>query len=180
MRWLKLLLTIFSAHFRGRISPEEPSEIHFSVWLTDVDASIMNHATMMTVMEMGRMDLMVRSGFFGLARKEKWYFPARSISVQFIRPLKVFQKATLFTKVFHVDEKWMYIEQKIVRNDKVIAVCIVKGTVKKGKESIPPHVIAKELGFSMLPAEGQEVIDALTTNDEFVYRRLAAENHAIG
>lgn len=173
MRWLRLLATIFLAHFRSKISPQDTSTTNFRVWLTDVDASVMNHATMMTAMEMGRIDLMVRSGFFKLARKKKWYFPSRSISVQFIRPLKVLQKATLLTKVFHIDGKWIYIEQKIVRRSKVIAICIVKSIVKQGTETIPPMLIAEELGFSELPTEGKEVVDALVVKDDLVYQRLA-------
>ena len=78
MRWLRLLFAIFSAKYRSKLTITEESNITFRVWLTDVDASIMNHATMMTVMEMGRIDFMVRSGFFKLARQNKWYFPLRT------------------------------------------------------------------------------------------------------
>lgn len=78
MRWLRLLTALVSAHFRDGISPGDESEVKFRVWITDVDASIMNHATMLTVMETGRIDYMVRSGFFRLAIKNRWYFPAQN------------------------------------------------------------------------------------------------------
>lgn len=132
----------------------------------------MNHAAMMTAMEMGRVDVMVRSGFLKLARKKKWYFPSRSISVQFIRPLKLFHEAILTTRVFHVDERWIYIEQKITRQAKDFAICIVKGTVEKERERISTAEMAKALNISNLPAEGKQVVESYETENNLIYQRL--------
>jgi acyl-CoA thioesterase FadM len=175
MRWLRLIYALLSARFRCKLSINGESRIPFAVWLTDIDASVMNHAAMMTVMEMGRIDFMVRSGFFKLARIKKWYFPSRSISVQFIRPLKLFQKATLTTRIFHVDDHWIYIEQKIVRHDKLIAACIVKSTVKKGRETVPTSEIAKILELGEMPKEGREVVEAMEQENNLASQRLSEE-----
>jgi hypothetical protein len=64
MRWLRLSIALFSAKHKSKLSITDVSEIKFRVWLTDIDVSIMNHAAMMTVMEMGRIDYIVRTGFF--------------------------------------------------------------------------------------------------------------------
>ncbi len=115
---------------------------------------------------------MVRSGFLKLARKKKWYFPSRSISVQFIRPLKLFHEAILTTRVFHVDERWIYIEQKITRQAKDFAICIVKGTVEKERERISTAEMAKALNISNLPAEGKQVVESYETENNLIYQRL--------
>ena len=172
MRWLRLSIALFSAKHKSKLSITDVSEIKFRVWLTDIDASIMNHAAMMTVMEMGRIDYMVRSGFFKLARRKKWYFPSRSISVQFIRPLKFFQTANVTTRVFNVDKNWIYIEQKIIRKGKIIAICIVKSTVKKGKITVSTNEISKELKIGELPTEGKNVIESYEKENYLVYKRL--------
>ena len=172
MRWFRLFPTIFAARNRSKLSISEESNLTFRVWPTDIDVSIMNHAAIMTVMEMGRIDYMVRTGFFKLARKKKWYFPIRGISAQFIRPLKLFQKANLITRVFHVNESWFYIEQKIIRKGKIIAICIVKATVKKGKISVSTNEILKELNIVELPIEGKNIIDSYEKENNLVYKRL--------
>jgi acyl-CoA thioesterase FadM len=159
MRWLRLLLALVFAKFRPKLAVTGTSLVRFSVWLTDIDASIMNHAAMMTVMEAGRIDLMVRSGFFNLARKEKWYFPTSAISVQFYRPLKTFQKALLSTQVVQVSSSAIYLEQKITRGEKLIAKCIVKATVKKGRAVLDIPAIIRQLGDG-LPAGAPALIDA--------------------
>ena len=175
MRWIRLILAIYSAKYRSKLSISEESNITFRVWFTDVDASVMNHAPMMTVMEMGRIDFMVRTGFFKLAREKKWYFPSRSMSVQFIRPLKLFQKANLTTRLFYVDERWLFTEQKIIRHGKDIAICIAKNTVKKGRETISTNEIAKALDFGIFPTEGKEIIDSYEKENNLVYKRLCGK-----
>lgn len=118
MRLLRLLLALLLAKFRSSLEVNETSTKSFRVWLNDNDASIMNHAAILTVFETGRIDLMVRTGFFTIARKKKWFFPSSGIYVQFFRPLKVFQKAVLLTRVFHVTDYSIYTEQRIIRDGK--------------------------------------------------------------
>ena len=160
MRWIRLLSALMIARGRSRLPVTGESSLSFRVWLTDIDISIMNHAAILTVMEAGRIDFMVRCGFFQLAKRRKWYFVSAALSVQYFRPLKVFQKATLSTKVFHVEDPWIYIEQKISRNGKDIAFCIVKSKVKKGRETISAFAIIRELGSDELPQEGKELVEA--------------------
>jgi acyl-CoA thioesterase FadM len=177
MRWLRLINTIFFSFFRGNLSSiTDESVINFRVWVTDVDLSVMNNAAMMVVLEMGRLDLIMRSGFYKLALKSKWYFPTRSFNIQFLRPLKVFQKAQLRTRVFYMDERWIYMEQKIVRGQKDIAICISKNTVKKGRETVSTAKIAKALGFSKIPTEGKNIIQMTEKGENLIYRRMTTTN----
>ena len=172
MRWLRLISALVAAKFRKKLSISEESNISFRVWLTDVDVSIMNHVSMMTVMEMGRLDFMVRLGFLRLATKKKWYAPLSSVSAQFLRPMKLFQKATLTTRVFHADNKWIYFEQKIVRKDKKIAVCLGKATVKEGRQTVPTKKIAQSLGIEELPKEGLELVGAYENENKLLCKKL--------
>jgi acyl-CoA thioesterase FadM len=174
MRWIRLLLALIKARFKSKLSVDDTSKIRFSVWITDVDATIMNHAALMTVMEAGRLDLMVRSGFFTLARKNKWYVPSSAVSVQFLRPLKIFQKASLTTRVFHVTEKWIYIEHKVTRGEKEIAFCIVKSTVKKGREVLDVQEIIKQLGNNVMPAENPGLIALYENQSEFMKQHFTS------
>lgn len=170
MRWIRFLITLLSARLRSRLRITDESRLRFRVWLTDIDISIMNHAAMMSVMETGRIDLMARTGFLKLAQKNKWYVPSSSIHVQFFRPLKLFQRATLITRVFYVDEKWIYIKQKILRQDKTIALCMVKSTVKKGREQVNILDILKQLKIGKAPVEGQHVVNGLEQSDELIHQ----------
>ena len=166
MRWLRLLFALLFAKFRTRLNINEISGKRFHVWLTDIDASIMNHAAILTVFETGRIDFMVRTGFFKVARKMKWFFPSSSISVQFFRPLKIFQKAILLTKVLHVSDYSIYTEQKIVKDGKDIALCIVKSKVKSGRENIRTEEIVNLLNAKNIPTGQKDLIEQFERLDE--------------
>lgn len=154
----------------------DDSVVDFRVWLTDVDASIMNHAAVMTVMETGRLDLMVRSGFLGLVLERGWYIASRGITVQFLRPLKLFQKARLITRVSHVSADWIYIEHQVVRDGKVAAVALVQSAVKAGRERVDYEEIATTLGIGPLPRERSQVVDDFERDHGSLVSRLGTPN----
>jgi acyl-CoA thioesterase FadM len=164
MRWIKLLIAMYSAKFRKMIRASETTVVNFRVWITDIDVTVMNHAAMMTVFEMGRIDYMVRTGFFKVATQNKWYFPNQAITVQFYRPLKMFQKAEVYTRMSFVDEKLFYVEQKIMRNGKPIAACFANGMAKNGRETVPTNDIIKALGVD--PTEVPDEPHPLVTTSQ--------------
>jgi len=158
MRWVRLLSAMIKSKFKSKVQGTETFCMPFRVWITDIDVSIMNHAAIMTVLECARIEIMVRSNFFKTASKNKWYFPSQAVSVQFHRPLKVFQKANVYSKISFVDEKWIYVEQKIMRDEKIIAVCIVKSTIKKGRETVPSSELMKALNIKNYPNKKYDLI----------------------
>ena len=158
-RWVRTLIAFIRAQFRKKINPDEETSLNFRVWITDVDLSIMNNAAVLTITEMGRIDLIIRTGFLKHAWKNRLYFPLASISAQFRRPLKRFQKFQLKTQLIYWDEKWIYISHRVEREGKTIAVALVKSTVKKGTELIPFERIIDELNWQMKPKNRPEMID---------------------
>ncbi len=159
MRWIRLLSALIEAKFKSKIQANETTSFSFRVWITEIDVSVMNHAEILSVMETGRIDFMVRTNFFKIAKKNKWFFPSQAISVQYYRPLKVFQKAELLTRISFVDEKWIYTEQKITRNGEEIAACLVKSTIKKGRKTVPTIEIMKALNITEVPNVKHKLIE---------------------
>ena len=165
-------MTLIAAKIKSKVQLTETLTLPFRVWVTDIDVSVMNHAAIMTVMELGRVDFMVRTNFLKLATKNNWYFPSQAISVQFYRPLKIFQKAELLTRVSFVDEKWIYTEQKIVRKGKDVAVCVVKSTIKSGRETVPTSEILAALKIDDVPSTKYDLIETLELESVQMSERL--------
>lgn len=172
MRWIRLLLALTKAKFKNKVKATDTVELSFNVWITDIDVSIMNHAAIMTIFEIGRLDFMVRTNFFRVANKKKWYFPTQAISVQYYRPLKMFQKAQLFTRISYVDEKWIYVEQKIIRKDKMVAACLVKNTIKKGRNSVSTFEIMEALNIKEMPNKKYDLITLHEEETSTMNKRL--------
>ena len=176
-RWFRILTTIIRAQFRKNINPDEETSLNFRVWITDVDLSVMNNAAMLAIMEMGRWDLMVRTGFLKHARKNRLYLPLASISAQFRRPLKRFQKLQLKTQLIYWDEKWIYISNRIVRKEKTIAVALAKVTLKKGREQIPFEKIIHEFNWEMKPKKRPKMIDEFEKGETLFLKNCEVRLH---
>jgi acyl-CoA thioesterase FadM len=158
-RWFRILITILKAQFRKKIHPLEELCLNFRVWITDVDLSVMNNTAMLFITELGRWDLSVRTGFLRYARKNKLYFPLASISAQFRRPMKRFQKYQLRTQIIYWDEEWIYISHRIERKEKTVVVALAKVAFKKGKEGIPFDRVSSDLNWELSPKRKPEMID---------------------
>ncbi len=172
MRWIRLIFGLVQAKFKSKIQATQTTSLSFRVWITDIDVSFMNHAAILTVMEVGRLDYMVRTSFFKIANKNKWFIPSRALTVQYYRPLKFFQKAKLQTRLSYIDEKWVYLEQKIIRNGKDIAACLIKCTIKKGRETVPTSEIIKELGVHEVPRNKSKLIEFFELENEQMNYKL--------
>jgi|GEM_PF-1048170 len=176
-RWLRILLIIIKAQFCKKTSPYEEICLNFRVWMTDVDLSIMSNAAMLFITELGRWDLTVRTGFLKYARKKSLYLPLASISAQFRRPLKRFQKFQLRTKIIYWDEEWIYISHHIVRKEKTIAVALAKLTLKRGKERIPFERVMSDLNWKIKPKDRPELIDEFERGENLFMQNCEALLH---
>ncbi len=176
-RWVRILITFIRAQFLKNINPDEETSLNFRVWITDVDLSIMNNAAMMTITEMGRIDLMIRTGFIKHVRRNKLYVPLASISAQFRRPLKRFQKFQLKTQLIYWDKKWIYISHRIVCEEKIVAVALAKCTLKKGRERIPFEKIIHELNWEMKPKKRSKMIDEFEKGESLFLENCEGQLH---
>ena len=151
---------LITSIFKKRIKEINEVTTHsFRVLPIDLDLYFhMNHAKYFNYLEAARWDLQVRSGFLKLALKKGWIGPLGHVQVDFLRPLKLFQKFEITTQFVRFDEKWLYIVQRIWSKDKEVARALVRSTIRKGFENIPPDQYLSPLGFKI---EDLEVDDEL-------------------
>lgn len=131
--YFRLLYVIIVSFFRPRISSIlEPADLGFRVLPNDLDLNgHMNNGRYPTIMDLGRMDLILRSGMLKVALKQKGVPILASIKSRFRIPIHVFEPYTLRTHVLCWDDKWAYIEQRFILNKgkkagAVAAISIVK------------------------------------------------------
>lgn len=114
--WLRLLWYLMTAARRGRLAmPEQPSELVFRVWPTDLDVFLhMNNGRYLTIMDLGRTDLIVRSGLWRAMRAHGWTPIASTILVRFRREMRLFDKFRLQTRLVAWSEESVVIEHRFV------------------------------------------------------------------
>lgn len=150
-RWLRFLMTVLRARRRSPLGAAEASRLDLRVWPTECDASFLNHAAVLVLMECGRIDFLVRLGFLELARARRLYSPLTTASVRFHRPAKRFQAVTVVSRVVYWDDEFIWMEHEVTAGDRKVATGLMKNVVRKQREHIRPEDVLRMIGKDIPP-----------------------------
>lgn len=102
------------------------------VTLADLDVLMhMNNASYLSIMDLGRYDLLRRSGVLAVFRQRGWFPVIANQMISYRRSLGWRQVYTLETRIAGYDERSVYLEQRFVRDDEVCALAFVHGRLRK-------------------------------------------------
>ena len=135
--YFRLIWVLIHAKFRKRITSESyQNEIATRIYPNDLDLNLhVNNGRYLTLCDLGRIDLFVRSGLASVMMKKKWMPVVGNVTMTFIKPLFAFDKIRIVSQVTHWDEKYFYSTHTIFKGD----VKVSEGTSKS-------LVVSKEYG----------------------------------
>lgn len=150
---VRLIGVILNAWWGTRLQPMETSRLAMLVWPTDLDPNLhMNNGRYLTVMDLGRVDLMMRIGLARTALKKKWMPVVASVQVRYRRSLAPFERYTLTTRMLGWSGKWFYLEQQFIRRDgSVAAIGWVKAAIRKPGGTVDADELQQAMGLSLTP-----------------------------
>ncbi len=132
--WFRLIWLLLTASRRPPLTlPDAASVLHFRVWPHDLDLSLhMNNGRYLTLMDLGRLDIMLGSGLWRAVLRHKWTPIASAITIRYRRELRPFQKFRLETRLINWDASNVVMEQIFlidggVRDGQVAARASVQG-----------------------------------------------------
>jgi acyl-CoA thioesterase FadM len=112
---------------RPRVTPLEETSLTMRVWPTDLDMFLhMNNSRYLAIMDVGRLDAILRSGVFQRIRDRGWSGVVASETIRFRESLAPFARFELRTRVLGWDERSLYYRQTFVRKGRVAAVGLVR------------------------------------------------------
>jgi acyl-CoA thioesterase FadM len=177
--WFRLVWLIATARWRGGlVAPLGVSRVPFRVWPHDLDTSLhMNNGRYWTLMDLGRTDLMLRTGLWRAWLKHGWMPVITAGKIRFRRELKFWTPFTLETRVLCWAETWLVIEHRLVsknrRGDDVAnAVALVRAGLydRKARGFVPLATLMAAMGVTAeSPAPSPEV-QAFLAADEALKR----------
>lgn len=137
--YFRLLLFMIRVRFRSRLGIWDTSHVSFRVNPGDLDVQRhMNNGRYLTLMDLGRMDLMVRSRFWKRITDQGWYPVVAGQTITYRRSLVLWEQFDLASRVIGHDERWIYMEQVFRRDGKVVADAIVRARfLRKSGGSVP-------------------------------------------
>jgi acyl-CoA thioesterase FadM len=145
---LRFLFVIFTSPFKSRIGILDESVLSLRVWPNDIDLNFhMNNGRYLSLMDLGRMDLLGRLGFLGEGFRRQWFPMIGEARIRFRRQLRTFERFTLRTRILCWDEKWFYIEHIIEKvGGEVASVCYLRSLLRGRDGNIPPRTVLNTLG----------------------------------
>lgn len=124
----------------------ETTTIEMRVLPTDLDFMWhVNNGVYFSFLDFGRMNMIFRNGIFELTQREGWYAVVGAETMKFRRSLQLWDKFKIETRTIGYDDKYFFIQQKIIHKDNIAALGIIKVRFlsKKGGGVNPAFMIEK-------------------------------------
>lgn len=144
---LRTLLLLVKSARRSPLSIWDAASLPLRVLPTDIDIALhVNNGMYFSLMDLGRFDLMARSGTWKAMRRRGWTPVVAAETIAFRRSLQLWQYYTIETKVVGLDEKAIYFEQRMVVDGEIYARAhIATRLVSRGKP-VSQEEILREFG----------------------------------
>jgi acyl-CoA thioesterase FadM len=152
-RLFRLLWLALRSRWAPKCPTLGPSTLSMRVWPNDLDVFLhVNNGVYFTLCDLARVDLMLRSGTSGVTAGPRRPFLVAAQTIQLHRPLRLFERFRIETRVLGWDEKAFFVEHRFFGNrpradggDDRVALAVVEGRVFDAKAGpiAPPSVLAQ-------------------------------------
>lgn len=153
--WRTLLVMAVARRRRrreGRLPATAVGRIRITTLPTDIDLlRHMNNGRYLSLFDLGRWDLMVRTGLLEVLEERGWYPVVGSETITFRRSLNLWQRFELQSRWIGHDDRAMYLEHRAVVNGEVYATATIRARMLSRKGGTVPI---------------QDVLDALELPEE--------------
>jgi acyl-CoA thioesterase FadM len=173
--WLRILHLIIASFFRPKLDPvRDVSRLTFRVWPQDLDTSLhMNNGRYWTLMDLGRTDIMIRSGLWRPILKHRWVPVVAAGQIRFRRELKPFRAFTLETRILTWSDSHVVMEHRLISGAKdgspiLNAIALVRAGLydRKERRFVPMDRLLNEIGLQAEPSEAAPEVEAFLRAEE--------------
>ena len=130
--FFRTLLKSLRARFRSPLGVWDVGTTPFRVLPTDLDVlRHMNNGVYLSILDIGRIDLMQRTGMWAKLTARGWYPVVVAETISFRRSLELWQRFDVETRVLGYDEKALFVEQRFVVKGEIYARAYIRARFLK-------------------------------------------------
>lgn len=169
--WRSLFVFFFSK-FSPACDIFTETTIKLRVLPTDIDVLWhMNNGRYLSIMDLGRINLMVRTKFTKLLAQHGLYPVIASEMIRFKQSIGFMQKYILTTKILGWDTKFFYVEHSFKMKEKLCALAIVKVRflARVKTNSLTPQMVLDIAGLNVASPQLPEYVNAWNDADQAFY-----------
>lgn len=182
--WFRLIWLLVTTPFRPRLElPFARSLLPFRVWFHDLDTSMhMNNGRYWSLMDLGRTDLLLRSGLWRAVLRERWVPVVNAGMIRFRREMRLFRAFEIETAIVCWTENWLVMQHRVLSRGRdggeiVTAVALVRAALydRKAKSYVPIARLLAEMGVSAESPPQTPEVEAFLAAEEAMRSAGAAE-----
>jgi len=176
--FFRTFLVMLFGKRRPPVGIHEVSRLRLRVLPTDLDfLGHMNNGVYLSIADLGRMDLLVRSGVWASFQKLGYYPVVASETITFRKSLQPWQRFDLDSRVVGYDAKAVYIEQRFVVNEEVFATMFIRGRfLKKSGGVVTIPELSQAIGVDVAGFPPPAWLDTWATDVALPPTRAEAPN----
>ncbi|MGI6877653.1 acyl-CoA thioesterase [Microbacterium sp. gxy059] len=140
----RTLLTLLRARLRVRrgeaLDAIDVGRIRLTTLPTDLDLlRHMNNGRYLSLVDLGRWDLLIRTGLFHAMKERDWYAVVANETITFRRSLQLWQRFDVETRFVGYDDRALFLEHRVVVDGEVFARVIVRARMLRRSGGTVPH-----------------------------------------
>ncbi|MET4695250.1 acyl-CoA thioesterase [Endozoicomonas lisbonensis] len=163
---IRLLTSSIKARFSSRISVSDLCETTFRCRPWDLDMFMeVNNGRMLTLYDIGRFDLSIRTGLSEVLRRNRWGFAVAGSSVRYRRRVRMFDRVTIRTQLVGIDDRWTYVAQSMWVKGQPASSVLLRTAVTSKSGGVPTQKVLDEMGLEQWETELPEWVRSWVEGD---------------
>lgn len=143
----RTLWLLLASRRRVAVSIWDPASLPLRVQLTDIDIAMhVNNGMYLSLMDLGRFDLMIRSGFWKVMRRKGWSPVVNAETITFRKSLQLGHRYTIETQIMGFDERAIFFDQRMVRDGEIYARAYIATRLLSSHGPVPNAEIFEAFG----------------------------------
>jgi len=136
----RMISLLIKSYFKERLPIEKPENfLNLTVLPNDIDINFhMNNGRYLTICDLTRVDMFLRTGLAKTMLKEKWIPVISEHTMKYKKALKVFQKYKIEMEVTGWDEKSFQMLHTFKVKDRIVAEGTSLGVIVSKQGVVPP------------------------------------------
>lgn len=122
---------------------------HHRCWPWDLDPWLeLNNGRTLTLYDLGRLPLALRTGLIGVLRREGWGITVAGSSVRYRRRVRVFERFAMLSRVIGWDDRFLYMEQSMWKGTECANHMLLRSAVTSPQGIVAPERLVAAMGLA--------------------------------
>ena len=144
---LRMIALLVGSLFKPKLPVEKPrNSLIMRVLPNDIDINLhMNNGRYLTICDLTRVDMFIRTGLAKTMVKEKWMPVISEHTMKYKKPLKLFQKYEIKMEVTGWDDRSFQMLHRFLVKDRIVAEGTSLGVIVSKTGVVPPVAVMEKV-----------------------------------